>query len=60
LGVYLLAPVTERLDNFDVVVCSVGRFFGETFRIIDFINGAINPYILFLDKEPFMLTTIRE
>jgi hypothetical protein len=59
-AVNLFTPVTGSLDDFDIGVCGVGRFFGETFRTVNFIKRAINPFILFFDKEPFMLTTIRE
>jgi hypothetical protein len=59
-AVDLFTPVTGSLDDFDIEVCGVGRFFGETFGIANFIKGTINPCILFLDKEPFMLTAIRE
>ena len=58
--VVLLTPVTGSLDDFDIEVYGLGRFFRETRRIVNFIKGAINPCILFLDKEPLMLTAIRE
>ena len=58
--VNLFAPVTGSLDDFYIGACGASKFFGETFRTVHFIKGAINPCILFLDKEPFMLTAIRE
>jgi len=60
LTIDLFTPVTGSLNDFDIGVCGVGRFFGETFGIVNCIKGAINPCMLFLDKEPFMLTAIRE
>jgi hypothetical protein len=59
-AVDLFTPVTGSLDDFDIGVYGVGRFLGETFGVVNFIQGAINPCILFLYKEPFMLTAIRE
>jgi hypothetical protein len=53
-------PVTGSLDDLDICIHGVDRFYRQTFSIVDFVKRAIDPPILFLDKEPLMLTAIQK